>query len=121
MLTDAQFLSQLNAGDAFTGYLKDVNGVEPFSDRYAGVLQEDTSADGKLAPTAIAVVPGAVLDRRGAIAVAAWANYAFRPAHTLKIGDSGGFVGGLFEEFKGAELAAVLDVHDDCILIKLLW
>ena len=128
MLTDAQHLAELNAGDAFTGALKDVYGVEPLPDGYAGVFQESACGAEKLASTAIALVPVAVFDRLGAVAVAARTDYAVRPAYILEIGDGGGFVGELFEEFRGSEVAFVVAVdggwavgHATSIYLNLLW
>lgn len=91
-------------------------------------MGENACADGKLASTAIAVVPVAVFDRLGAVAVAARTDYAVRPAYILEIGDGGGFVGEFFEEFKGAEVAFVVAVdggwavgHAASIYLNLLW
>lgn len=70
----------------------------------------------------------AILDGTGVVGFAAWADNAVWPAFGLKKVNLGLFVGELFEEFKGTEVAFVVVVDGDWLVghviflsLELLW
>lgn len=103
LLRDADFLGELQRGDALARSDQEIHGIEPFAERNVGPLEDGPRSYRKVLLTGVTAVKSVLPGRDPFLAFAAWTDDAILPQPRLQIRPGRILVRKHLEEFKRAD------------------